>query len=143
MKQILLSAAMTLLAAPAFSDEASTVPYDGSFDDAVFAVETAIVGRGLNIDYVSHIGEMLARTGADVGSDVKIFDNAQAFLFCSAVLSRKMMEADPMNIAHCPYSVFVADQNGNVVIGHRNMPEGAMQEVQALLDEIVREAAED
>ena len=143
MKNVLLSVFAALVAVPAIADEVTTYPYDGSFEDAVFSVESVIVGRGLYIDFVSHIGEMLNRTGADVGSDVKIFDNAQAFLFCSAVVSRKVMEVDPMNIAHCPYSVFVADQGGNVVIGHRNMPEGAMQEVQALLNEIVREAAED
>ena len=39
------------------------------------------------VSLVSHTGEMLARTGADVGSDVKIFDAADIFLFCSAVIS--------------------------------------------------------
>ena len=84
---------------------------------------------------------MLNRTGSDVGSDVKIYDNADVFLFCSAVLSRKVMEADPNNIAHCPYGVFVTDKDGAVAVGYRNLPEGPMQEVQTLLDEIVREAS--
>ena len=69
-----------------------------------------------------------------------IFKSADVFLFCSAVLSRKVMEADPMNIAHCPYGIFVADSEGEVVVGYRTYPEGPMQEVQALLDEIVQEA---
>lgn len=122
---------------------ADTVTYlfEGSFDDATFGVESAIIDRGLVIDYVSHVGEMLNRTGADVGSPVQIFDGADVFLFCSAVLSRKMMEVDAMNIAHCPYGVFVTEQNGEVSIGYRTMPEGEMQEVQSLLDEIAREAA--
>ncbi|MGY9032035.1 MAG: DUF302 domain-containing protein, partial [Rhodobacterales bacterium] len=68
------------------------------------------------------------------------YDNAQVFVFCSAVLSRKMMEADPTNIAFCPYGVFVADTDGAVTVGYRHYPDGAMQEVQALLDEIAREA---
>jgi hypothetical protein len=50
------------------------------------------------------------------------------------------MEADPMNIAHCPYGIFVADQGGEVLIGYRNYPEGEMQKVQAMLDDIVQEA---
>lgn len=129
------------LAVTAQADTLSTVyDFDGSFDDATFSVESAIVGRGLVIDYVSHTGEMLNRTGADVGSDVKIFDGADIFLFCSAVLSRKVMEADPMNIAHCPYGIFVTDKDGEVSVGYRNYPEGPMQEVQSLLDDIVREA---
>ncbi|WP_149588673.1 DUF302 domain-containing protein [Tabrizicola flagellatus] len=124
----------------ALAQDATTYPFDGSFEDATFAVESAIVDRGLVIDYRSHVGEMLNRTGADVGSDVKIYDQADVFLFCSAVLSRKVMEADPMNIAHCPYGIFVTDREGQVAVGYRHLPEGAMQEVQGLLDEIAREA---
>lgn len=121
----------------------TTYPFDGSLEDATFSVESAIVGKGLKIDYVSHVGDMLNRTGADVGSDVKLFDGAEIFVFCSAVLSRKVMEADPMNIAHCPYGIFVTDREGQVTVGYRNYPEGPMQEVQALLDEIVLEAVGD
>lgn len=124
------------------ADQAVTHAFDGSFDDAAFAVESAIVGRGLVIDYVSHTGEMLNRTGADVGSDVELFTEADIFLFCSAQLSREVMEADPMNIAHCPYGIFVAERDGAVMIGYRTYPEGEMQKVQTLLEEIVQEALE-
>ncbi len=122
---------------------ATIYPFEGSFDDATFAVESAIVNKGLVIDHVSHTGDMLARTAADVGSDKKLFDGADVFLFCSAVVSRKVMEADPMNIAHCPYSIFVTDRDGEVSVGYRNMPKGPMQEVQALLDDIVKSALND
>ncbi len=134
---------LLVLAAPAAlsAQEATTYPFDGSFEDAAFAVENAIIGQGLVIDHVSHVGEMLNRTGADVGSDVTIFGAADVFLFCSAVLSRKVMEADPMNIVHCPYGIFVTDREGSVQIGYRNLPDGPMEEVEALLDSIAREAA--
>lgn len=145
----LTSAAMLTMAAslPGLADghgskQATTYPFDGSFEDATFAVESAIVDKGLVIDYVSHTGAMLNRTGADVGSDKKLFEAADIFLFCSAVLSRKMMEADPMNIAHCPYGIFVADQGGKVMVGYRKMPDGPMQEIEALLDEIAKAAVE-
>jgi uncharacterized protein (DUF302 family) len=142
MRQTILAGIMSLTALPALAGEATTYPFDGSFDDATFAVESAIVGRGLVIDLRSHVGEMLNRTGADVGSDVKIFEAADIFLFCSATLSREVMEADPMNIAHCPYGIFVAEREGAVMVGYRNMPAGEMQKVQAFLDEIVQEALE-
>ncbi len=129
------------IASPAAADAVMTTPYDGSFADAALAVETAIVGRGLVIDYVSHVGEMLARTKADVGGAADLFVEADVFLFCSAVTSRAVMEADPMNIAHCPYGIFVADTGGAVVIGYRTYPDGAMQEVQTLLADIVADAA--
>jgi len=128
------------LATSALAEGGTIYDFDGSFDDATFGLETAIIGRGLVVDWVSHTGEMLARTGADVGSDVVIFDNADIYQFCSASLSRKMMEIDPLNIVHCPYSIFVIDREGKVQVGFRNMPEGPMQEVQGLLDEIAREA---
>ncbi|PPB79725.1 uncharacterized protein (DUF302 family) [Albidovulum inexpectatum] len=145
MKHMLAAAfamAGLLGAAPVAAQEATTYSFDGSFEDATFAVENAIVNRGLVIDYRSHVGDMLNRTGEDVGSDKKIYDKADVFLFCSAVLSRKVMEADPMNIAHCPYGIFVTDRDGKVMIGYRNLPDGPMDEVEKLLDEIAREAAE-
>jgi len=140
-RNALLSAALGLSAGAAIAqDEAVVYTYDGSFDDAAFGVESAIVGRGLVIDFVSHTGEMLARTAEDVGSDIKLFEAADIFLFCSAVLSRKVMEADPMNIAHCPYGIFVAERDGRVMVGYRDLPEGPMDEVEALLEDIVQEA---
>lgn len=124
---------------------------EAPFEDVRFDLEGAIVNRGLVIDYTSHIGDMLARTAADVGASKDVFVNAQSMLFCSAVLSRKAMEADPANIAYCPYTVFVyetPDAPGTVTVGFRRLAEtgsdaskAAIGEVNALLDEIVREAA--
>ena len=45
-----------------------------------------------------------------------------------------------MNIMHCPYGIFVAEREGAVLIGHRDYPDGPMQEVEALLDDIILEA---
>ncbi|MEH6392619.1 MAG: DUF302 domain-containing protein [Sulfitobacter sp.] len=141
MRQVLCAAAIYALSTPVFAEgQAITYDYDGSFEDATFAVENAIIGKGLVVDYVSHTGEMLNRTGPDVGSDVEIFKAADVYLFCSAVVSRRVMEADPMNIVHCPYSIFVADIEGKVTVGYPTFPEGPMQEVQALLDEITKTA---
>ena len=137
---LVLALALAAFSTTAAAGEAITYDYDGSFDDATFAVESAIVGKGLVIDYVSHVGEMLARTGADVGSDKLLFDNAQIFVFCSAVVSREVMEADPANLVFCPYGIYVAEREGNVTIGHRDYPEGAMDKVETLLEEIVSEA---
>nr|WP_241479060.1 DUF302 domain-containing protein [Leisingera sp. ANG-M1] len=116
-----------------------------SYDDVTFGLESAITNRGLVIDHVSHVGEMLERTRGDVGSDLVLFARAQVFSFCSAKLSRQVMEADPMNIAFCPYGIFVAQQPGAeyVTIGFRAFPEGDMQLIHDLLDGIVQEAIEE
>ena len=94
------------------------------------------------IDAVSHVGAMLERTKEDVGSDVTIFERAEVYSFCSAAISRKVMEADPMNLQYCPYGIFVMKKPGEdgTTIGYRTMPDGVMKEVEAMLDEIVKEA---
>lgn len=140
MKNFVLASAVALTAGAASAQEAVTYPFDGDYGDAAFAVENAIIEAGLVIDHVSHVGEMLNRTGMDVGSEVTIFDDAQIFLFCSAVTSRNVMEVNPMNIRHCPYGIFVESRDGEVQIGYRTYPDGEMQEVQSLLDWIVRAA---
>lgn len=132
--------ALAATASASFAADAVTYTFDGNFEEATFAVESAIVGKGLVVDYISHVGEMLNRTGADVGSETKLFDNAQIFIFCSAVVSREVMEADPANIVHCPYGIYVADSDGAVTIGHRDYPEGPMDAVETLLKEIVADA---
>jgi uncharacterized protein (DUF302 family) len=141
MKRFVL--AVLFAAQPLMAEDVHVTKFDGSFGDAAFAVESAIVGKGLVIDHVSHVGDMLNRTGLDVGSDEKLFDNADIFIFCSAVVSREVMEADPMNIAHCPYGVFVAEREGEVMVGYRDYPGGSMQPVEDLLADIVAEATEE
>jgi len=137
-----LAALLLCAAVPAAAEDGTvTHGFSGSFEDAAFAVETVIVGRGLVIDHVSHVGEMLERTRKDVGSDVVLFEGeADIFLFCSATVSREVMEADPMNIRHCPYGVFVAQTGDGVVIGYEDYPGASMEPVKALLDGIVQEA---
>jgi len=143
MKQMLISALFAGLATVATADGIVTYSTDQSFDDVVFGLESAILDQGLVVDGISHVGEMLERTRADVGSDTVLFTQADVYSFCSARLSRKVMEADPMNIRFCPYDVFVSQSPttpDTVTIGYRTMPEGPMKEVEALIDTIARAA---
>jgi uncharacterized protein (DUF302 family) len=143
MKTWILAAALGLAAQTTTAQEMVTYTTDQSFGDVAFGLESAILDQGLVIDHVSHVGEMLERTRADVGSDVVLYEQADAYSFCSATLSREVMEADPMNIAFCPYDIFIAeraDATGEVTIGYRKFPEGEMQKVETLLDTIARAA---
>ena len=131
------------LADPANSDQMVHYITDQSFDDVVFGLENAILDQGLVIDSVSHTGAMLERTRQDVGSDVTIFTQADVFSFCSAKLSREVMEADWQNLMFCPYNIFVAtrpDTPDETIIGFRAFPQGEMQKIQTLLDTITRTA---
>lgn len=114
-------------------------------------LKAAIEGKGLVIDYESFIGKMLERTGKDVGSAKKLYVDTQSFVFCSASLSRKTMEADVANISMCPYTITVyatAQKPDTVYVTYRRpwRPDGspaskvALREVEALLDAIARDA---
>ena len=123
----------------------------GKFEDVRDDLKAAIENRGLVIDYHSFINRMLERTGKDVGSPNAIYVDAQSFVFCSASLSRKTMEADPTNVAMCPYSISVyatVSDPERVVVAYRRPSRAgassssrlALQEVERLLDSIAREA---
>jgi len=132
-----------LMAQTAMAQDMVSYTTDQSFDDVVFGLENAIIDEGLVVDHVSHTGDMLERTRGDVGSDVVIFEKADIYSFCSAQISREVMEADWRNVMFCPYDIFVAvrpEAPGETVIGFRAYPEGEMQKVQALLDGIARAA---
>ncbi len=140
-------------AAAAAADPQPVVTYSkaGGFEDVRDDLKAAIEGNGLVIDYHSFVNRMLERTGKDVGSARKLYLDAQSFVFCSAALSRKMMEADAANVAMCPYSMVVyatAQEPGKVYVAYRRpwRPDGsaaskaALAEVDALLDALAREA---
>ena len=148
MKTILaITTALAVWAAPALAaDDVMTATSEQPFVDVVDGVEAAIVNRGYHIDYHGFIGDMLKRTAGDVGATKAIYKDAEFFTFCSAVVSRKVMEAEAIDIAYCPYVVFVyeaEDKPGEVVVGHRKLPAGGERDqVNTLLGEIVTEAAE-
>lgn len=145
--------ATVVLAAPqAQAAEVTEYVVEAAFEDVRQDLGDAVVNRGYKIDYEAYIGDMLSRTASDVGGKKKIYKHAELVQFCSAVLSRRAMEADPANIAFCPYVLFVyerEDEPGKVHVGFRHLDErggdasrAALAAVNALLDEIAQEAAD-
>lgn len=122
----------------------------GSFEDVRDAVDMAITDRGMVVNNVAHVGEMLERTGKDLGESRQIFLKAEVLEFCSAVVSRKMMESDPDNIVFCPYaiSVYVVPENPREVRVSYRKPrmlgspdsQKALKAADELLSGIVKEA---
>lgn len=141
------------LAGSAMAEDVTTYRSTAPFDDVRQNLADAIVNRGYVIDYEAHIGKMLARTKTDVGASQTLFakGRANAMQFCSAVLSRNTMQADVMNIAYCPYVLFVFQKRSDdptVTVGFRRLPErgsakskAALATINELLDDIAREAA--
>jgi uncharacterized protein (DUF302 family) len=121
------------------------------FEDVRDDLKSAIEGKGLVVDYQSYVNRMLERTGKDVGSARKLYADAQAFVFCSAALSRKTMEADLANVSMCPYTMVVyatAQEPDRVYVTYKRpwRPDGSaaskasLKEVEALVDGLAREA---
>jgi uncharacterized protein (DUF302 family) len=123
---------------------------EAKFENVRDDLKAAIENRGLVIDHASFIHNMLERTGQDLGTTTPIFHDAQAFSFCSAVVSRKTMEADAHNIVFCPYTIVVyatIQEPAKVHVAYRipqpvgsDASKAALKEVEALLDGIAREA---
>lgn len=145
MKQIIAACVFGLVSQMATAQDMVSYTTTLDFDDVTFGIENAITDLGLVVDNISHVGEMLERTREATGSDVVLFEAAEVYSFCSATLSRQVMEADPMNIVFCPYDIFIAQLPGSdeVTVGFRQYPEGAMQLIQFMLDGIVQEAIEE
>ncbi len=122
----------------------------GTFADVKEAVEMAIAGRGFVINTVSHVGDMLERTGKDLGRGKQVFIKAESLEFCSATVSRRMMEADPDNIVFCPYiiSIYVLPSKPDEVrVAYRKTQmvgtkesQAALKAVNDLLTDIIKEA---
>lgn len=118
---------------------------NGSFAEVKDSLSMAIENRGLVINYTSHIAEMLGRTGADIGASKKIFEQAEIVEFCSAGLSRKMMEMDPHNIVMCPFAVSIytlPGEKNTVWLSYRRPFGKAAKLVGDLLEGVVSEAAQ-
>lgn len=122
---------------------------EADFAEVRMFLEMAITDRGMVINNVAHIGNMLERTAADIPGAKPIYRHAEALEFCSALISRAMMEADPHNISYCPYIIAVyelVEQPGTVYLSYRRpaLPADAseasreaMDRVEALLADIV------
>jgi hypothetical protein len=109
----------------------------------------AITNHGLVIDHTSNISAMLERTGKDIGATKQVYGNAGSMQFCTAGVSRRTMEADPSNIAFCPYIIFyytLPQDPKTVYVGYRRplssgpkASRAALREIETLLDAIVKE----
>ena len=138
-----LAAGAISLASAASAQEAHSWTTEDSFDNVTFAGQNAIIGAGLVVDHTSHTGDMLERTREDVGGTRRLFTAADIYSFCSAKVSRQVMEADIANVQYCPYTIFVyetPEAPGQITVGFRDYPGESMTPVTEMLTGIVKDA---
>jgi uncharacterized protein (DUF302 family) len=123
---------------------------EAAFDDVLEGVKLAIEERGMYINNVMHMGEMLERTGKDLGMDTPIYGRAESIEFCSAVLSREMTTEDPARIVNCPFIISVytlPDREGMTFVAYREVPQDqvdgspVMAKIGAMLKDVAAAAA--
>lgn len=144
---LFLSVSLSLQAGPSSHMVSYTI--EDSFDNVKQDVEDAITAKGLKVSNISYIGKMLKRTAKDVGASGGIYHDAVALEFCSATLSREMMQTNPDNIVFCPYIIYVyalSGETGKTTVAYRKFTTSAtgntdktLSQVEALLESIINE----
>ncbi len=123
----------------------------GDYDEIWDDLKMALNERGLVISSVSHVGEMIERTGKALGRNRKIYGKAKVMEFCSAVISRNMLEKNPHYLSFCPYQIMVytlPDDERKVYLSYRHLiwrdkgDDDVLEAVEDLLNEMVNEVIE-
>lgn len=151
MKRIIALCVLLGLSLPVLAGGVYTVvtKTQGTYQDVRDNLQMAIEGKGLKITSTNHIADMLNRTGKDIGETTVVYEGAEQFEFCSATISRHMMEADPHAIVMCPYSIVVYKVPGDesVYMAYRRPASSkkpalkkALVELEELLQSIIKDA---
>lgn len=137
-------------AAPAAAPVMQVRSTSAEFDEVRERVVMALENRGLVLSYTARVGDMLERTGRDLGDARLIYGKAETLEFCSAAISRETMAADPQNIVFCPYAIalYTLPQAPRTVYLAYRVPAAvgnaasvrALRKVEKLLEEVVNEA---
>lgn len=129
----------------------ATYRSDAAFEDVFEGLKAAILERGMYINNVMDMGEMLDRTGKDLGMEDTIYHQAKTIEFCSALLSREMTRENPARIVNCPFIVSVytlPNRHGTTYVTHREIPHNQVAEnaimakIAAMLKEVAEAAVE-
>ncbi len=151
MSRVLLSLALSAVASLASAADGPYATYSShaAFEEVMENLRGAIQERGLYINNEMHLGEMLERTGKDLGYTTQVYLKAESIEFCSATLSRRMVEEDPRRIVNCPFivSVYVLPgEPGKTLVAYRRpaaeevAQSKAMAEVAAMLKGVAEAA---
>ncbi len=138
MRFLLVLAALAVLPATTFAAGAYAVyESESGFETVMEGAKTAILERGMYINNIMHMGEMLERTGKDLGMDEQIYGRAESIEFCSAVLSRKMTAEDPSRIVNCPFILAIytlPNDPDKTFIAHRTVPAEEMADSKVMTE---------
>ena len=146
---VLVALLVTATCTATADEEYAVYESESGFSDVMDGLKLAIQQRGMFINNVMHMNEMLERTGEDLGLGGPLYGQAESVEFCSAVLSRKMISEDPRRIVNCPCIIAVYTLPGEpntTYVAHRTISSAeterseAMKEVAAMLKNVAEDA---
>ncbi len=79
---------------------------------------------------IMHMGEMLERTGRDLGLGDPVFLKAESIEFCSAGLSHRMTHENPARVVNCPFIVAAyvrAKEPDKTYVVYREIPQDQIE----------------
>lgn len=88
-----------------------------NFDDVFQDVEFIITEKNFRITNRMHIGEAIQERGAEN------FPRNEVILFCNLTLAEKMLLLEPRYINYCPYKIAIAENNDEITLSARLLPE--------------------
>ena len=149
-QKIMLTWLLVIFCLAANASQFDVVQSSDAYEDVMENIKDAIIGRGLNISNVLHAGEMLNRTGPDLGYDKNVFEHAETIEFCSASLSHELVSINPNNMVMCPFTISVYQLTGDTETVHitYRTPDageesaGVISKVTRLIKSIIEEATE-
>lgn len=118
------------------------------YEDVWEGLKAALHGKGMTVSSISYVGDMLERTGKDLGRTKKIYGEARVLEFCSAVLSRDMMEKNPHFLSFCPYQIMVytlPEDEKSIYLSYRRLiwkddsSKDVLEPVEKLNEELIKE----
>jgi len=150
LQKITCAGLLCLLVPAVFATQFTAVQSSDPYEDVVANVKDAIIGRGLNISNVLPAGEMLNRTGHDLGYPDNVFTHAETIEFCSAALSHQLVSINPNNMVLCPFTISIYQltrDDQTVYVTYRTPDAGedtrkVIEKVNALIKGIIEEAVE-
>ena len=108
-----------------------------AYEDVKLDLESAIEHKGLKLGATGDLADMLGRTQDAIGG-ASVYKSAHYLQFCSAVLGHRLAAADPANIGHCPFLMFIYEtvaKPGEIVVGYRSITRSGSAATRAVLDE--------
>ena len=149
LRRLLLLILIAVPTSATAADSYAVYESENDFETVIEGATMAIQERGMYINNLMHMDEMLERTGKDLGMNEKIYERASSIEVCSAVLARKMTSEDPRRIVNCPFilSIYVLPgEPDKTYVVHRKFSDGetesspVMAEIADMLKAVAEEA---